>query len=113
MNSHPCRYQLQLEMRMAVALDRALSTLPTKVCVGIRIRVSSRGHAMSATPILQGGRKARVGATERSRHLRLATLLILLWADKTRASVYDGVVMSNLWLALMDRMGVRVDRFGD
>jgi hypothetical protein len=26
---------------------------------------------------------------------------------------YDGVVMSNLWLSLMDRMGVEVERFGD
>jgi hypothetical protein len=26
---------------------------------------------------------------------------------------YTGVVMSNLWLSLMDRMGVEVDRHGD
>ncbi len=26
---------------------------------------------------------------------------------------FDGVVMSNFWLSLMDRMGVEVDRFGD
>ena len=26
---------------------------------------------------------------------------------------YDGVVMSNLWLSLMDRMGVKVERHGD
>ena len=26
---------------------------------------------------------------------------------------YNGVVMSNLWLSLMDRMGVEVERHGD
>ena len=26
---------------------------------------------------------------------------------------YDGLVMSNLWLSLMDRMGVSVERHGD
>ena len=26
---------------------------------------------------------------------------------------YDGLVMSNLWLLLMDRMGVVVERHGD
>lgn len=30
-----------------------------------------------------------------------------------RAIKYDDVVMANLWLSLMDRMGVSVERHGD
>ena len=33
--------------------------------------------------------------------------------DPGRYIKYDGVVMSNLWLSLMDRMGVSVERHGD
>jgi hypothetical protein len=33
--------------------------------------------------------------------------------DPGRYINYDGLVMSNLWLSLMDRMGVTVERHGD